>query len=280
MDLKSVNSKCQNFASFSTAISATVGGLSLKNKPIICGGWNEITNLPDCYEYDNDNWDTFSSMSVPRKYAAASTVPGTNRLIVSGGEDQNGAEELTENGWTTAALSPLAVFMSGHCMVHLDATRIMFIGGRHNYNRSPETYIYNYDDNTWEKGPDLNSRRENHACGKILKDKMSNEFTVIVAGGFNEEYMDSVEVLDMESMSWTTGPSLTVGTYFASMVEIPSGGVLLVGGSSLTFNYLNTIHMLEHAEDSWQELDQKLETGRKEFTAFLIPDELTSCSEN
>ena len=112
----------------------------------------------------------------------------------------------------------------------------------------------------------FNSKRENHACGKILKEKMSNEFTVIVVGGFNEEYMDSVEVLVMKLMSWTTGPSLTIGNYFASMIELPSCDILLVGGSALSINYLNT--MLEHAEDSWQQLDQKLETGRKEFFFF------------
>jgi hypothetical protein len=49
---------------------------------------------------------------------------------------------------------------------------------------------------TWVKGPPLATRRNSHSCGRILKDSKSQEFSIVVAGGWNDEFMSSVEILD------------------------------------------------------------------------------------
>ena len=79
-------------------------------------------------------------------------------------------------------------------------------------------------------------------------------------------------------MEWRFGPTLPVKTCFASLVEMPNGGVLLVGGQAEDKNYQDKIWQLNHAEDVWQEFPRLLAQGRHDFNAFLIPDELTECT--
>jgi hypothetical protein len=45
--------------------------------------------------------------------------------------------------------------------------------------------------------------------------------------------------------------------------------------------YLDTIYSLAHAgpDAEWSLLPQKLKTPRREHQAFLVPDDITECSE-
>ena len=56
-----------------------------------------------------------------------------------------------------------------------------------------------------------------------------------------------------------------------------SGGVILIGGQSGS-EYLDTIYRLAHAEAQWEKMPQKLQTKRREFVAFLIPEEFANCT--
>ena len=46
------------------------------------------------------------------------------------------------------------------------------------------------------KGPPIKHVRRTHGCGKIRKDGQSEEFSIVVAGGFDGGAMTSVEILD------------------------------------------------------------------------------------
>jgi len=67
----------------------------------------------------------------------------------------------------------------------------------------------------------------------------------------------------------------------ASLVEDPTGGVILVGGyydyqgSSST-----TLLRLSHLGDgaAWKEMPQRLSAPRGEHTAFLVSDDITQCN--
>jgi hypothetical protein len=66
----------------------------------------------------------------------------------------------------------------------------------------------------------------------------------------------------------------------SALLEDPSGGVILVGGSSLFDSFRTSIYKLEHAgaDQKWIELESKLKIGRNYHTASFIPDELTNCT--
>jgi hypothetical protein len=91
--------------------------------------------------------------------------------------------------------------------------------------------------------------------------------------------MTSVEILDEGASEWRNGPDLPFGIIDASLVEDSEGGVILVGGESRDDQYLQTLFRLSDAGDQtkWVELPQKLKTGRKAHTAFLVPDQHATC---
>ncbi len=64
------------------------------------------------------------------------------------------------------------------------------------------------------------------------------------------------------------------------MVEHQNGGVVLIGGYSSSSDYLDTLYQLPHGgqDAMWTKMEQKMQTGRMEHTAILIPDNIVNCS--
>ena len=125
----------------------------------------------------------------------------------------------------------------------------------------------------WVAGPKLLAGRQLHRCGKLQKESGSSQESVIVAGGYGRT---SVEILDNGASEWRTGPSLPYNIFGASMIEDSSGGVVLIAGRNGTD--LNTLYQLPNANSEWILMPQKLKVARHFQTAFLIPDEITSCN--
>jgi hypothetical protein len=105
--------------------------------------------------------------------------------------------------------------------------------------------------------------------------------SIIVAGGYaGGSYLSSVEILDEGSNEWQTGPELPFGIYGSQMVEDQNGGVVLIGGYSPSVFNLDTLYQLPHGgQDAvWTKMEQKMKTGRRRHTAFLVPDNFVDCS--
>jgi hypothetical protein len=94
--------------------------------------------------------------------------------------------------------------------------------------------------------------------------------------------LSSVEILNEGSNEWQTGPELPFGISNSQMVEDQNGGVVLIGGYSPSVSNLDTIYQLPHGgQDAvWTEMEQKMTTGRRDHTTFLVPDNIVDCSEN
>jgi hypothetical protein len=62
------------------------------------------------------------------------------------------------------------------------------------------------------------------------------------------------------------------------MLEHPDGGVILIGGFG-NENHFDFLFHLSHVGDgaTWTLMKQKLNTPRSYHTAFLIPNDLTTC---
>ena len=280
---------CQDLESKTTeeyprARLGAIGGLTSNRHPIICGGSEEEHQLiSSCSIFENGSWNSSTTIVRPREFAAASLSPYPNEnhsLLVTGGLDGNikfnTMAVLSDSGWQELPISlPVTVF--GHCMVLLNLTTVMLIGGRQDDSLySPDTFYFNTENEKWVAGPKLISSRYHHSCG-MLRNSQSSQESVIVAAGNNGLWplMASVEILDVGASEWRTGPSLPFGIREASMVEDPSGGVLLIGGYNGT--YMNTIYQLSDENSEWNLMPQKLKVGRSWATAFLVPEEITNC---
>jgi hypothetical protein len=188
---------------------------------------------------------------------------------------------LTEERWESNIPS-LPVTISAHCMVTVNSTTVMAIGGAQNSGYSGKTFYFTLGEESWTEGPELKNKRLHHSCGKIRRNKERQEMSIIVAGGYDgPSYLSSVEILDEGSNEWQIGPELPFGIERSQLVEDQNGGVVLIGGiSSTSFRGLYTLYQLPHGgQDAvWIKMEQKMKTGRTRHTAFLVPDNIVDCS--
>jgi hypothetical protein len=291
IDLESPSKTCQNLPRFPLALEGPFGGLGFLDKPMICGGTDRHSETTDdCYSLEGNQWTYSNSLNTERYGAAVSPslYPSqSHKFFVTGGFDDlghqlNTVEVLTEKGWETLPKT-LPVTIYNHCSLLYNSTAIMLIGGSQNGAIAPKTYFINNENKMWTEGPQLQSKRWGHACGRIRKDSDSQELSIIVAGGYDaDSKFSSVEILDLGSNEWRKGPEIPFGIQEAAMVEDQNGGVVIVGGSSSSILYLDTLYQLPHGgEDAtWTQMEQKLKLGRSNHVAFLVSDNIVDCSNN
>jgi hypothetical protein len=284
INLSSSASTCKNPPNFPAKVVDAIGGLGFKGKPILCGGYQNGSHSNKCYSLENNDWVSSASMNSVRVEAAAAQLKD-GKLLVTGGQDGsfsdlNSAEMLTEEGWKTNIPS-LPVTIRYHCMVTINSTTVMAIGGVQNNQYSGKTFYFTLGEESWTEGPELKNERYFHRCGKIRRNKESQEMSIIVAGGYYSG-SSSVEILDEGSNEWQTGPELPFEIIYSQMVETQNGGVVLIGGESLAdcFCSLDSLYQLPHGgQDAvWIKMEQNMQIGRYEHTAFLIPDNIVDCS--
>ena len=147
-----------------------------------------------------------------------------------------------------------------------------------------KTFVFDtYNKNKgWRGGPELVFGRCLHSCGKIKAKEDGDIFSIIVVGGFNVDSpttrIASVGILDDSLYKWQAGPMLPRGVSLSQLVELPDGGIILVGGKQDKANTgLKSIFYLSHSEANWTELTQTLTLGRNCHVAFFVPDGITNC---
>ncbi len=283
INLASSASICKNPPNFPARVYAAVGGLGFKENPILCGGVQNGFRSNKCYSLENNEWVSSASMNSVRDNAAAAQLKDGKLLVTGGyvdGSSLNSAEMLTEEGWESNIPS-LPVTIGAHCMVTVNSTTVMAIGGFQNDQYSGKTFYFTFGEESWTEGPELKNKRVYHSCGKIRRNKESQEMSIIVAGGYTgSSYLSSVEILDEGSNEWQTGPELPFEIRSSQMIEDQNGGVVLIGGFSSSAGTLDTLYQLPHGgQDAvWTKMEQKMNTGRRDHTAILVPDNIVDCS--
>ena len=96
-----------------------------------------------------------------------------------------------------------------HCMVKLNESMIMFIGGVNQSTVYFYTFIPGDFYGLWSHGPSLPQPRNGHACEKIQIEK--DHDAVVVTGGFNgTHFLKSTQILDLNHVErgWKNGPEM------------------------------------------------------------------------
>ncbi len=277
-------STCHNPPSFPATVFRAIGGLGFKENPLICGGDQNGSDSNKCYSLENNEWVSSASMNSVRFYAAAAQLQD-GKLLVTGGSDASysylsSAEMLTEEGWESYIPS-LPVTIYAHCMVTVNSTTVMVIGGVQNGQISGKTFYFTFGEESWTEGPKLKIKRFGHSCGKIRRGKKSQEMSIIVAGGYGGSYLSSVEKMDEGLNEWQAGSDLPFGIDGSQMVEDQNGGVVLIGGDSSSVGRLDTLYKLPHAgrDAVWTKMQQKFKSRRYLHTACMFPDDIVECSQ-
>jgi hypothetical protein len=283
INLASSASTCKNPPNSPANVFATIGGLGFKGNPILCGGEQNVVPSNKCYSLENNEWVSLASLNSVRVAAVAAQLKD-GKLLVTGGYDGsyshlNSAEMLTEEG-RESNIPSLPVTIAAHCMVTVNSTTVWVIGGYQNGQISRRTFYFTFGEESWTEGPELKKKRGWHSCGKIRRNKESQEMSIIVAGGLDgSSILSSVEILDEGSNEWQTGPELQFGIDLSQMVEDKNGGVVLIGGRSSSIGYLDTLYQLPHGghDAVWTKMEQKMKTRRHKHSAFLVPDNIVDC---
>jgi hypothetical protein len=193
------------------AVTGASGGLVNNNIALICGGLNFSSRerLDDCFAITDNAIEALVKLTQSRS-DAASVVMNGNTLWMTGGvvlEDTvtKSTEFVELTGTRPGPDLPLEVH--GHCLVSLNETTVLLIGGwLATETRSKATFYYNHDHETWTEGPSLVSERSGHSCSLFKSPQHGHTNIVIVTGGFNgNEYLTSTEILNLNSNSWASG---------------------------------------------------------------------------
>ena len=285
IDLETSSSKCQALPQFPLNKTHAFGVL-YQNMPLVCGGYAiSLYNAPlkKCYLLKLNAWIPKFSLQVERAAAAAAPSPFSNASIlflVIGGENPlissqtfNSAEILTTQGWEMFSPS-LPVNISGHCMVTFSSIT-MVIGGNQNGQISKNSFIITDTDKQWKSGPAMINARSYFACSRISKNGNSNQLSTIAVAAVGSY---STEVLDDDAKSWRLGPRLPMTSYGHSLVQDPSGGVLLLGG--MAGGMSNKIYRLNDAgpTSNWMLLGQTLGAATYYLVAFSFLDSMINCT--
>ena len=179
-------------------------GEKFDNHFVVCGGLdNSYEPKGDCTSFGAFRAKSFQMIEKGRVGASSVLLNATTMWITGGKNDGtalSSTEYVTLDGSTKGINLPFTV--SGHCMVKLDETVILLVGGEQDEKISEKTYVINVT-NEFDitEGPSLNRTRSNHGCG-ILKDEFGNEIVVVVGGNSVKE----VELLNISLIEeWSFG---------------------------------------------------------------------------
>ena len=101
----------------------------------------------------------------------------------------------------------MPITISNHCIVKINETTILSIGGDGFASLTfAKTMYFNHETQDWTLGPEMKVARTQHSCGKVVIEGAS---VIVVAGGISTENSDSVltsvELLPEDSTVWIEG---------------------------------------------------------------------------
>ena len=221
IDLDNEASECQSLEYPLQAFNIQAG-LVLDSsivQPIFCGGIDETNDhfFQNCYKYLDVSQEFAITTNLSSEAGIAQSASAVQKyrhsdeqfLWITGGVEDSGSSQksvqiVSVNGNVQEGPEMLES-MSRHCAVAISDKAVLVVGGYvSQMGYSNKTQIYDFENSTWNPGPELNMGREYHACATF---EMDEKFTVYVVGGYNEGVINSVEfaVFDLFVQSWNEG---------------------------------------------------------------------------
>ena len=248
--------------------------------PVVCGGTSSDNHSCQCFSLVDSVWREVKKHQRCRAFAKSAYLESQRHLLVAGGyngEAMPSVEAFDGSEWTVGRYPDLPKPVSDHCLVRINETLLLSIGGTNTRLASGvtgSTHILDIDLSRWREGPDLNLPRYGHSCGVIRQRNGPDGnlvATVVVVGGFNGGPLSSVEVLSFESPTrWIKGPELPFSAFLSTLVEL-EGEVVLVGGRRDVDDGQH-LYYLASPEGSWKKLNQTVKGKTAIFISLVAPN--------
>ena len=150
------------------------------------------------------------------------------------------------------------------CGAQVNATHTIVTGGEINGGSSiSDVWFYNWEDKSWQPGPNMTIPRRSHRCIGI-----SNNRVMVIGGyGLDEEDLVSVEIYD---------PALKPGGEWYQVQDLPEEDTDVEYENTLLFNsqiiWINEKNIWKFVDDEWVMLDNQPENDIYSPLTILIPE--------
>ena len=191
-------------------------GTMFGNVPTMCGGWDGPSELDSCISFENSQWIQSHNMNEKRRFSAGVQINSTTFWILGGEYFYEGSyvyvyldsTELIIHGQTSGIPGPkLPYKLSNFCAAKLSENEIFVVGGTSG-SEVPRNEVWIFDPQNGfarKQGPSLNNKRYSHSC---ITMRVGDKKFIIVSGGLDENYLDSVEIYDPIDKIWHLGKKI------------------------------------------------------------------------
>jgi hypothetical protein len=210
------------------------------------------------------------SMVQPRAYHTATLLPNGKVLVTSG----NSAELYDPASGTWTPTGGLTNGRNQHTATLLPNGKVLVAGGIAGFNDVAIAELYDPVSGTWTATGSLTYARRSHTATLLPDGK------VLVAGGFVDvpftiaggNSTDTAELYDPASGTWTPTGSLTRVRRYHTATLLPSGKVLVAGGSGYPSGAGSpeSAELYDPASKTWTSTGN-LAGGRENHSATLLP---------
>ena len=264
---KSNNEECPKPANMNLFDADFGTGIFFKGKPMVCEENNCAT-----YSFKDEEWTLGPNPIWERDGARAAIVGDDDMLWLTGGRGQPTSELLVGGLFRPGPELPMDNFL--HCLVRVNETHYLMIGGRTNGRTTDKVFFYDWPNQQWTEAQSMAVPRDLHSCA-LLTDTNS----VIAMGGHINKDLSSSEIFDLGTETWSTGPELPGGSIFAGSQAVPyMGSVLLFGGARKNDIRDQEFHQLDLMSMEWVKRPELMQKGRLDFIGFEIPQ--GTCNPN
>lgn len=252
-------------SSMTTARLGQTATLLLNGQVLVSGGCHSSTGVYGCtdllasselYDPRTETWSTTGSMTIPRgSHTATLFTSGQlkGRVLIAGGCANApchiglASAELynpsTGNWSTTGSMSTVR---TGHTMTMLQDGQVLVAGGCIPACGTVFDSAELYDPSTgrWMPTGSMTKARVGHTATLLTTGK------VLIAGGYGPgccpiKSLDSVELYDPASGTWTATASLDTGRYEQAATLLQDGQVLVAGGGDVAGDWSRILSSAE-----------------------------------
>ncbi len=262
--------------SFPMALQHSAGGaVEDGTAPLVCGGRDTSGKAVDkCFRYSHKTraWTESGRMQDARLGHAASVHPDLGLVMTGGartGNKQVGIVETTKDGkHFSRTLPALPVPNFVHCQVTVDSNTIMVFGGCIPGNCAYNAALkLNIAERKWKKLPNLPTGRHGPGCG-LVSERGAPKRVVVAGGRGSGGITDKVEVLDLSTLTWSTGPPLPIKNHY--MTSLPYRNTFYLLGGHIGSKLIDPIYRCEPETGHWTLLPYRLSATSYDFPAFIF----------
>ena len=158
-----------------------------------------------CYKYvaSVDEWSYSGKLFEETAYGGYVNSESWG-LVIAGGYkgDIMSSVVTTYNGLTFSHYPDMPAENYKSCLVVIDEDRIFTCGIRPGSARQA-TYIFTRSESSWISKAPMPTSRYDHSCGLVSHPERGPE--LIVSGGYDGVYLDSVDIYTVNTDSWRKG---------------------------------------------------------------------------